>query len=137
MKAGLVYFGLVFALGFVLGVARTLLLPGLPGQSRLLGVLIELPIVLAASWALCGVVVRRLHVEAALRARATMGAVALALLLGAELWVSVALAGRTLQQHFSLYRDASYALGLAAQLAFAAMPVMRLRIEQRAARRAA
>ncbi len=37
--------------------------------------------------------------------------------------VGVLLFGRTVQQHWALYRDASYAIGLAAQLAFALMPL--------------
>lgn len=34
--------------------------------------------------------------------------------------------GRSLSQHFALYREASYALGLAAQMGFALMPAIQL-----------
>jgi hypothetical protein len=125
--AGLAYFALVFALGFVLGTVRTLLVRDAPGAGRLLGVLIELPIMLGASWFLCRRVVHRFAVAPTVAARAVMGGVAFALLLGAELAVGALLFDRTLAQHFALYLEASYALGLAAQVAFALMPLLQLR----------
>jgi hypothetical protein len=132
ISAGVAYFALVFALGFVLGTVRTLLVPDAPSGGRLLGVMIELPIMLAASWFLCGYVTRRLGVAARLGARATMGGVALALLLLAELLVGMLLFGRSAQEHFALYRDASYALGLAAQIGFALMPLLQVRVQRAA-----
>jgi hypothetical protein len=130
MKAGVSYFALVFSLGFLLGTIRTLLVPDMPGQSRFVGVLIELPIMLAASWFLCGAVVRRCKVANTISARVQMGAMAFALLIFAEMLVGVLLFGRTPQAHFALYRDASYALGLAAQIVFALMPLLRLRLDR-------
>jgi hypothetical protein len=130
MKAGLAYFALVFALGFVLGTIRTLFVPDMPGRGRLLGVLIELPIMLAASWFLCGAVVRRFRVTNTVSARLWMGGIAFALLILAEMLVGVLLFGRTPVGHFVLYREASYALGLSAQVAFALMPVLRLRLDR-------
>jgi hypothetical protein len=56
-----------------------------------------------------------------------MGSLAFALLFLAELLVGALLFGRTPSEHFALYRDASYALGLAAQIAFALMPLVQLR----------
>jgi hypothetical protein len=56
--AGLAYFALAFALGFLLGTLRTLFVHDAPGTVRLLGVLIELPIMLSASWCLCRTVIR-------------------------------------------------------------------------------
>lgn len=127
LLAGLAYFATVFLLGFVLGTLRTLLVADAPGGGRLLGVLIELPIMLAASWFLCGYLIRRFDVAATRVDRALMGGVALALLLLAELGVGVLLFGRSVAEHVALYRDASYALGLAAQIGFALMPLLRMR----------
>jgi hypothetical protein len=127
IAAGAVYFALVFALGFVLGTARTFFVHDAPGTSRLIGVLIELPIMLGASWFLCLGVVRRLRVAPAIVPRAAMGGVALALLLLAEWLVGALLLGRAPSEHVALYRDPSYALGLAAQLGFGLMPLMQLR----------
>lgn len=125
--AGTLYFALVFALGFVLGSVRTLLVPDLPGDGRLVGVLIELPVMLMASWVLCGIVVRRRAVAPAAGVRVVMGGWAFSLLILAEMLVGMWLFGRSPAAHFALYRDPSYALGLAAQLVFAAMPLLRLR----------
>lgn len=127
LAAGLAYIAMVFALGFVLGTMRTLLVHDSQGAGRLLGVLIELPIMLAASWFLCSYLVRRFRVAAAIAPRAIMGGVAFAVLLLAELLVGAALFGRTPAGQLALYREASYAIGLTAQCAFALMPLAQLR----------
>jgi hypothetical protein len=127
---GLVYFALVFALGFLLGTLRTFFVRDAPSGGRLLGVLIELPIMLSASWFLCRTVIRRFAVAPTVVARAVMGGLAFALLLLAELAVGALLFGRTPSEHFALYREASYALGLAAQIAFALMPLIQLRLSE-------
>jgi hypothetical protein len=128
LVAGLVYFAMVFALGFLLGTLRTSFVVDAPGGSRLIGVLVELPIMLIASWYLCRTVIRRLDVPSVLGSRAIMGATALSLLLLAELLVGVLLFDRSAAVHFSLYRDPSYALGLAAQIGFALMPLLQMRV---------
>lgn len=124
---GIAYFLLVFSLGFLLGTVRTLFVRDAPTTGRLLGVLIELPIMLSASWFLCRYVTRRFAVASMVAARAVMGGVAFALLLLAELLVGALLFGRTPSEHFVLYCDASYALGLAAQITFALMPLVQMR----------
>jgi hypothetical protein len=126
--AGLAYFALVFALGFLLGTARTLFVRDAPSDGRLLGVLIELPVMLVASWFLCRTVIRRFAVAPAVAARAVMGGLAFVLLLLAELLAGALLFGRTPGEHFALYREASYALGLAAQIGFAVMPLVQMRL---------
>ncbi len=128
---GIVYFALVFALGFLLGTVRTLFVLDAPGAGRLPGVLIELPIMLGASWFLCRYVIRRFAVASTVAARAVMGGLAFALLLLAELLVGALLFGRTPGEHFALYSDASYALGLAAQIAFALMPLIQMRLGEK------
>ncbi len=125
--AGIAYFALVFGLGFVLGTVRTLFVADAPSVGRFVGVLIELPIMIAASWFLCRFVIRRLAVARTVPARTIMGCVAFALLMLAELAIGAGLFGRTPAEHFALYADPSYALGLAAQLAFALMPLVQLR----------
>ncbi|KFG68209.1 hypothetical protein [Microvirga sp. BSC39] len=121
--AGILYCAIVFALGFVLGTIRVLLVAPHLGETG--AVLIELPIMLAASWAACGWVLRRLRVGSGLGERFAVGGVAFALLMMAELCVSVLAFGRTPAEHLATYRSASALLGLAAQLVFAAMPLLR------------
>jgi hypothetical protein len=128
MIAGAAYFALVFALGFVLGTARTLLVPDAAGGMRLLAVLIELPVMLVASWFLCRWVVRRFAVAPTAGARLAMGGVAFALLMAAEMLVGVLLAGRSPAAHLALYSEPSYALGLLAQIGFALMPLLQRRL---------
>lgn len=125
--AGIAYFALVFGLGFVLGTLRTLLVANAADGGRLMGVLVELPVMIGASWFLCRLVIRRLAVAPTVRARALMGGLALALLLLAELALGAWLFGRTPAAQLALYKEASYALGLAAQLAFALLPLIQLR----------
>jgi hypothetical protein len=128
---GIVYFSLVFAVGFLLGTVRTLFVQDAPSAGRLLGVLIELPIMLGASWFLCRFVIRSFEVAPTVAARAAMGSLAFALLMLGELLVGALLFGRTPGEHFALYRDPSYALGLAAQIAFALMPLVQMRLGER------
>ena len=127
LTAGAAYFALVFALGFLLGTLRTLLVPDAPGRSRLVGVAIELPVMLAASWFASKYIVRRFAVPPTFGARGLMSGLAFLLLLLAELAVGVLLFHRSTAEHFALYADASYALGLAAQIGFALMPLLQIR----------
>jgi hypothetical protein len=123
LAAGAAYFTLVFALGFVLGVVRTLAMTNPADESeRLIAVLIELPVMLLASWFACRWLVRRMRIASDAATRVTMGLVALALLLTAEAGLGILLLGRTLTEHMSAYRLPSNALGLAAQIGFASMP---------------
>lgn len=126
LLAGGAYFAMVFALGFLLGALRTLFVADAPSGGRLLGVLIELPIMLVASWVLCGFAIRRFDVPATFSARALMGGLAFVLLLLAELMVGALLFGRSVAEHVALYAETSYALGLAAQFGFALMPAIQL-----------
>lgn len=123
----LAYFALVLGFGFLLGTVRTILVQDASSSERLLGVLIELPIMLGASWFLCRYVIRRFVVAPTVVDRSAMGGIAFALLVFAELLIGALLFGRTPAEHFALYRDASYALGLAAQIGFALMPLLQLK----------
>lgn len=132
MLAGFVYFALIFALGFALGALRTLVAPDAEGSGRFVAVAAELPVMLAASWLASGAVIRRFEVVAKIGPRLVMGGFAFALLLLAETLLGVLLLGRTPGEQAALYAEPSYALGLAAQIAFALMPAMRLAIGRRA-----
>lgn len=133
--AGIAYFALVFALGFLLGTVRTFFVRDAPSGGRLVGVLIELPIMIGASWFLCRYCVRRFAVASTLVARSVMGGLAFALLLLAELLVGAMLFGRTPGEHFALYKEPSYALGLAAQIGFGLMPLIQMTKGQRPSNR--
>lgn len=124
VTAAALYFGSVFALGFGLGVLRTLALAAAPDVSRLQAVLIELPVMVAASWFACAYVVRRCSVPTTVAARIAMGGGAFLLLAFAELMLAVGLVGLTPAEHFESYREPSHALGLMAQIAFGLFPLI-------------
>lgn len=122
LRAGFAYFLIVFAIGFVLGTVRVLVVVPQFGATN--AVLIELPIMLTASWIACAWVVRRFKVAAEFGARLIMGAVAFALLMAGELAVSLFAFGRTVVEHFTVYGTLDAQLGLSAQLLFAAFPLI-------------
>lgn len=122
--AGCAYFASVFAVGFVLGAVRVLLLSPHLGETA--SVALELPIILGVSWLVCGRLLGWLAVPDRAPARLAMGASAFALLMAAELLVAVLAFGRSVDEHLAAYQTVAAALGLAAQLVFAAFPLIRM-----------
>ncbi|MBN9025320.1 hypothetical protein [Kaistia sp. MMO-174] len=125
IRAGAIYFLIVFAIGFVLGSARVLLLE--PRIGALAAVAIELPVMLAAAWIVCGGILRRSQVRARRGADLGMGAVALLLLLAAEFALGHFGFGRDMTALFAAYGTSPGLLGLAGQIGFAAIPAVRCR----------
>lgn len=118
---GLLYVALVFALGFVLGALRVLVLE--PRLGPLAAVAAELPLILAAAWWLCGRLLRRLGPFDGARALIA-GGVALVVLLALEWALGVLLLGRTWSEHLAGYTTAAGVLGLLGQTLFAAFPLL-------------
>ena len=123
LRSGVVYFLAVFAAGFVLGVLRTLFVA--PRIGVLAAVAVELPIVLAVAWWVSARLQR--GASATLRDAGLMGGTAFVLLMLAEASLSIALFGRTIAEHLSLYADADHRLGLVGQIAFALVPTVQVR----------
>ncbi len=118
--AGLVYFALVFAAGFALGVIRVLLV--VPRVGVMWAELMEAPlmlavIVIAARWT-----VRKFHVSPGWRPRIAMGLVALGLLLCAELTLVLGLRGLSLAEYVASREPVSGTVYVVLLLAFAFMP---------------
>ena len=124
LAPALAYTLTVFALGFVLGTLRVLIVAPRFGPTP--AVLLELPIMLAASFLIARWAVRRWHVPAQTGPRALMGVLAFALLMLCELAVSLTLFGNSLSEHLAGYTQARAWPGLAAQAVFAAMPCLLL-----------
>ena len=122
LRAGVLYFMIVFAVGFALGTVRVLLIVPRFGETN--AVLLELPVMLALSWIACAWLVRRFAVPPGVAERLAMGGVAFALLMLGELGVSVFGFGRTVAEHLANYRTMSIRLGLAAQVGFALFPLI-------------
>ncbi len=123
LGAAVAYFAIVFAAGFVLGAVRVLLLE--PTVGELGATLLEVPVILLLSWVACGWILDRLGVPPARSSRLLMGGVAFGLLMGAEVALSVLLFDRTGTQMLEGWQSTVGAVGLAGQLAFALMPVLR------------
>jgi len=121
LKAGFLYFLLVFAAGFIAGTLRALFLA--PRTGYLLAVGVEVPIMFAVSWLACRWLLARIAVADAAFDRALMGAIAFVLLMIGEALLSLLLSGRDHAAHFALYRTPPVQLGLIAQIAFALFPL--------------
>jgi len=107
----------------MLGTVRTLFVA--PKLGEQLAVLIELPFMLGASWLACGWAVRRWHVAASPGPRLTMGAVAFALLMVAEVALWLTAFDRSLADYFRNLTTPHGLTGLAGQIIFALMPLFR------------
>lgn len=123
IKAALAYFVTVFGLGFMLGTVRVLVI--IPRIGEAAAVLLELPVMLAASWVAAGWCVRRFAVPARLSTRLAMGFLAFALVMAAELALAVLLFGQSPARYLDTYRHFAGAMGLAAQFGYALFPALR------------
>lgn len=123
LRAALFYLSITFAVAFVMGVLRTVVIA--PALGELPAVLIELPFLITLSWWVCGFVLKRWPVPATLPARAGMGTIAFTLLLITEAGLALTLGGLSLTEHLARYATLPVMLGLAGQLAFAVFPVVR------------
>jgi hypothetical protein len=132
MPAGLAYFAAVFLAGMFLGAVRVLVLE--PRIGAVGAVLAELPIMLAVSWLACARAVRLFRVPRRAGHRLAMGGFAFLLLMGAELALALYSVATSAGDHFAAYREPARAIGLAGQIAFGAMPFLRLQLAGNARR---
>jgi hypothetical protein len=123
--AGLAYFTVVFAFAFAIGVVRVLLVA--PRLGETVAVLLELPLVLAASWWCCGVLVRHFAVAPRLIDRSVMGGLAFVVLQAAEGLLAVFVFSRSPAAYLAAFATLAGQLGLAGQIGFALIPLIRRR----------
>jgi hypothetical protein len=122
LKAGSLYFALVFAAGFVLGTVRVLWLVPRFGERSV--ELMETPIMLVVIIFAAGWVVRRLAVPPLPPRRFAMGVIALALLLGAEFTFVLSLRGMSIAEYVATRDPVSGTVYLAMLGVFAVMPLI-------------
>ena len=125
LKAGVSYFALVFAAGFVLGIIRTLWI--VPRVGARTAELMETPImfavtVLAARW-----VARRLLLPPTVATRLGFGFVALGLLLITEFTVVLWLRGLTIREYLAGRDPVAGTAYLIMLVVFALMPLLVVR----------
>jgi len=123
-KASLGYFAVVFGFGFLLGSVRMLVI--VPAVGEISAVMLEMPIMLAISWFSSQRLVGRFRVPDRLAPRFVMGGLAFALLMLAEVGLSILGFGRTFAEHLASYREVATFIGLLGQLAFASFPAIQL-----------
>lgn len=99
LKTGVVYFALVFGMGFLLGTLRVFLVA--PRLGARTAELIEAPFMLAVTFLAARWTVRRLAVPAGWAPRLAMGGVALGLLLAAEFTLVLGLRGISIREYFA------------------------------------
>lgn len=124
LGAAVAYAGIVFAVGFLMGALRILLLVSRLGD--LGAVLTELPVMIAASFLTARYLVRACRVPHRLGARLTMGGLAFVLLMLAEAALAIFGFGRSPAEHFASYAQTHALAGLTGQLVFAGIPALLL-----------
>ncbi|MFZ1988711.1 MAG: hypothetical protein WAW96_02970 [Alphaproteobacteria bacterium] len=122
LKAALAYFALVFACGFALGAIRTFTL--VPHIGELRAVIVELPLMLVASWVASWWLVVRFSLGTAFVPRAVMGGLAFVLLQGAELALWRFIFGRSVAAFLRSFEEVPNLIGLFGQIAFALIPML-------------
>lgn len=120
--AGLAYFALAFAAGFLLGTIRVLAIAPRVGERA--AELLEAPPMLVVVVAAARFVVRRFVPQAPLAARVAVGALGLTLLLAVEFTVVLSLRGLSLAEYFASRDPVSGTVYVALLAAFAAMPAL-------------
>ena len=125
LKAGVLYFALAFAAGFVLGIFRVLWI--VPSFGARAAELMEAPImllviILAARW-----VVRRLALPASAAVRLGAGFIALGFLLVSEFTVVLALRHLTIAEYLAGRDPVAGTVYIVMLLVFALMPLLTAR----------
>lgn len=122
LKAGAVYFAVVFGAGFVLGTIRTLWVAPRVGTRN--AELIEAPIMLAVTIVAARSIVRHLAVPPLVSARLGMGGFALALLLAAEFGLVLWVRRLSLREYFATRDRVSGTVYYVLLGIFAIMPLL-------------
>ncbi len=119
VTAGLLYVAIGFAVGFVLGTMRTLVVA--PRVGELMAVAIELPLMIGAAWLVCRRLVR--GVSPHIAARVMMGSVAFVVLMGLEFGLATLVFGENPADFSARLLSPAGLLGLAGQIVFAVLPL--------------
>jgi hypothetical protein len=120
IRAGFVYFVLVFAAGFIIGVIRISLVVPAIGEFR--AVALELPFILSWSWIVCRWLLRCLLIDR-MPSRLIMGTSAFACLMAAEFATFTLLTGQAPADWVARFEQPAQILGLVGQIAFALFPL--------------
>mmetsp|Transcript_14052 Transcript_14052/g.28336 ORF Transcript_14052/g.28336 Transcript_14052/m.28336 type:complete len:140 (+) Transcript_14052:263-682(+) len=121
--AGLEYFAVVFAIAFVLGAFRVIIL--VPRVGELIGVLSETPIILTVSWKAATSIIRKRNISQRTADRAVMGSVAFGTLMVAEMMLAVVAFGKTAGEFVQdLTSSKPNIIGLLGQVLYGLFPLI-------------
>ena len=120
--AGGAYFAVIFFIGFILGTLRVLWLRPIVGE--LPAVLLELPVMLTASWFAAAAIIRKFDIAPQRTPRLIMGIVALGMLMLAEAGLTMWLPSQAESQALA---DGPRIAGFAGQIIFALIPWLHMR----------
>jgi dolichyl-phosphate-mannose--protein O-mannosyl transferase len=122
LEAGLVYFALVFGLGFILGSIRVPFIVPRLGQRK--AELLEMPFMLVGIMLAARFVLKQFVLPNTILAYLSVGILALSLVLIAELLMLVALQGNTIKQYFKNRDSVSGSVYMLLLIVFALMPLI-------------
>ena len=125
LRAGFVYFTLIFAAGFILGTLRVSFI--LPRFGATVAVLIELPVILAICWFSAKWIVEKLAVPAVAADRLVMGVLAFVCLISAETIFATLGVEQMLIGNLRTLTTPQGVIGVVSQMFFALFPYLLLR----------
>lgn len=131
IAGGALYAGGVFSFAFITGAIRTILVAQDIGITALAGVIVELPLILSIAWLLCELAIEHSKAPATLGSRAVMGATALVMIIGAEMLVSLIVAGHNPSVFVASYHRPEALLGLIGQIVAALFPLLQMKYRAR------
>jgi hypothetical protein len=121
LKAGVLYFALVFGAGFVLGAVRTLWVVPRVGARK--GELIEMPIMLVVTIVAARWIVLHFAISSEALVRLGVGGIGFALLLAAEFGLVVWLRGLSVREYLATRDPVSGTVYYLMLVVFAIMPI--------------
>ena len=122
LKAGVLYFALVFGAGFVLGTIRTLWVVARLGTR--MAELLETPIMLVITIAAARWTIKRLAVPPTVSSRLWMGCIAIGLLLLAEFTVVLWIRGLSIREYLASRDPVAATVYYVMLVVFAIMPLL-------------
>ena len=129
IKAGFIYFLGIFVLGFLLGTIRTLVL--IPRIGNLAGVILEIPVMLTASWFFCSWIMARFRLTRETKYLFLFGGSAFLWLMIAEFCVSVYIFSQPWSEYLANFRTMPGSIGFLAQIIFSCIPLIQKNLLKR------
>jgi len=122
LRAGVLYFAIVFGIGFLLGIIRVAFV--IPRIGARAAELVEAPIMIAACYLTARILVRKLAIPFSWTNRLGIGLTGFVLMLVAELGLVLWLRGMSFAEYFSTRDPLTTAVYYVSLLLFALMPLI-------------